>query len=65
MTQRGRHVGLADQTTLMEGLAGTTFEFRGELSEEQQASLQEDIAGVVTFFAERYGDRAAGLLGAL
>ena len=37
------------------GLAGTTFEFRGELSEGQQASLQEDMAGVLTFFAERYG----------
>ena len=36
------------------GLAGATFEFRGELSEGQQASLQEDMAEVVTFFAERY-----------
>ena len=43
-----------DRRWWQSGLAGTTFEFRGELSEEQQASLQEDIAGVVTFFAERY-----------
>ena len=43
-----------DRRWWQSGLAGATFEFRGELSEEQQASLQEDMAGVVTFFAERY-----------
>ncbi len=37
------------------GLVGTTFEFGGERTEEEQAALREDMASVVTFFAERYG----------
>ena len=37
------------------GLAQTTFEFRGEVSEEQQAPLREEVAVIVTFFAEGYG----------
>ena len=40
------------------GLAGATFEFGGELGEDEQASLREDMTSVVTFFAERYGIEA-------
>lgn len=37
------------------GLLGTTFELGDELTEQQHASLREDVTAVVTFFAERYG----------
>ncbi len=36
-------------------LVGTTFELGDELTEEERASLRDDVTAVVTFFAERYG----------